>query len=172
MRYSGLHIACDSRSCSKLSGQARDSPRWEDLTTNSNALRTAKTQTQAASRSTQCAAISVPATGAAPGEQAWSTSAAVGQRVVTVRQCPMAKKRRPLGQQDLNASGAQAHGTEALRIIENLELEGECAPVARLWSAVLLRFRLQSRSAWLHRSPSQVSGDAAHGQRCGDLFTQ
>jgi len=39
----------------------------------------------------------------------------------------MAKKRRPLSQQDLNASGGQATGTEALRIIENLELEGECS---------------------------------------------
>ncbi len=41
--------------------------------------------------------------------------------------CAMAKKRRPLSQQDLNASGGQATGTEALRIIENLELEGECS---------------------------------------------
>ena len=49
--------------------------------------------------------------------------------VVTVQHqhCAMAKKRRALSQQDLNASGGQATGTEALRIIENLELEGECS---------------------------------------------
>jgi len=57
----------------------------------------------------------------------WVAFTASGPPVVTVRHqhCAMAKKRRPLSQQDLNASGAQATGTEALRIIENLELEGE-----------------------------------------------
>ena len=44
----------------------------------------------------------------------------------------MAKKRRPLTQQDLNASGAHAGGTEALRIIDNLELEGETVSAAGL----------------------------------------
>ena len=42
----------------------------------------------------------------------------------------MAKKRRPLTQQDQNAAGAQAVGSEAIRIIDNLELEGEVNHVA------------------------------------------